>query len=189
MAGLCLGSLGPEVTARQRQLIQLGVLAGEAHGVFDVAMAQAVRDLQRRWLRKPDGLIGSVTAAALDRATAAAASEPVSAFRRLHLQGQKLAAEGQASDDHLPLLDQGLAASPLRLDPSGFAASLAAAAAMGAAVWGAGTVLQVDGVRGLPLLAPLVAGLTLLGGAVYVGLLRVLAPGDLRALAGAVRRG
>ena len=76
MAGLCLGSLGPEVTARQRQLIQLGVLAGEAHGVFDVAMAQAVRDLQRRWLRKPDGLIGSVTAAALDRATAAAASEP-----------------------------------------------------------------------------------------------------------------
>ena len=41
----------------------------------------------------------------------------------------------------------------------------------------------------LPLLAPLVAGLTVLGGAVYLGVLRLLAPGDLRALLGAVRRG
>ncbi|MEI8249830.1 MAG: peptidoglycan-binding domain-containing protein [Synechococcus sp. ELA057] len=128
MAGLRFGSQGPEVMARQVQLIRLGFLAGEADGVFDVATFQAVRNLQRCLLLQPDGLIGCRTATAMDSATASSDPSPLSQYRRLLLQGRELASRGEASDDRLPLLDQGLAASPLRLDPAGFASSLAAAA-------------------------------------------------------------
>lgn len=120
MAGLRFGSCGPEVAARQARLIRLGLLAAEPQGLFDAATAQAVRDGQRRLLLPPDGVIDGRTAAALDAATSSSDSGPISAWRRCWLQGQELASRGEASDDHLPLLDQGLAASPLGLDPTAF---------------------------------------------------------------------
>lgn len=51
-----------------------------------------------------------------------------SLYQRLLQRGQQLAARGEASEDHLPILDRGLAASPFRQEPPTYAARLAAGA-------------------------------------------------------------
>jgi Putative peptidoglycan binding domain len=125
MAHYRSGSSGAEVVSLQQQLIRLGFLARRADGHFDGATDLAVREFQRRSLLRADGWVGSRTASALRRALV---SDPVPCFshyRRLRLQAERLARLGEAGDERLPLLDQGLAASPLALDPSTFVALLA----------------------------------------------------------------
>jgi len=120
MAHCTSGSSGAEVLALQQQLIRLGVFARQADGHFDGATDLAVRDFQRRCLLWPDGRVGSRTASALREALAKDPPPCFSHFRRLQLQAERLVRVGEAGDERLPLLDQGLAASPLVLDPSRF---------------------------------------------------------------------
>lgn len=126
MASLSLGSSGSEVVALQNQLIALGFLAAAADGEFGPVTALAVRDVQRRLLLRPDGVVGPLTRAALAAAVVRQPPFPTSTFRALLLQARAEAAEGRASEAHLPILDRGLAASPWRSEPSRYAARLAA---------------------------------------------------------------
>ena len=123
MPVLVLGAQGVEVLALQQQLTSLGFLWGDADGVFGPATALALRDLQRRLLLRPDGIAGPRTLAAL----AAPLPLPSSAYGQLRREADALASRGLADDDHLPLLDRGLDASPFREEPPRFAARLAAA--------------------------------------------------------------
>jgi len=123
MQTLAPGSSGEAVRALQTRLIQLGFLAGSADGAFGPLTAQALRDLQRRLSLRPDGVAGPLTLAAL----AAPLPLPTSAYGPLRRQAEALAGQGRADDEHLPLLDRGLAASPLRSEPPRYAARLALA--------------------------------------------------------------
>lgn len=127
MAVLMQGSCGAQVTALQNGLIALGFLAGPADAAFGPATALALRDLQRRLLLKPDGLVGPRTQAALAAALAGQPPSPTSAYGPLRREAEELARQGLADDDHLPLLDRGLAASPFREEPPHAPARLAAA--------------------------------------------------------------
>lgn len=120
MSVLLQGSSGAEVVDLQTRLIDLGFLAGPADGLFGRATALALRDLQRRLLLRPDGIAGPRTQAAL----ACPWPLPASAYGPLRRQGDALARQGLADDDHLPLLDMGLEASPFRPEPPRFAARL-----------------------------------------------------------------
>lgn len=97
---------------RQAQLAKLGFLAGPIPATSDRETSLATRDFQRRARLRPDGIIGPRTSAALDAALARPGQGPTSPYRQLRQQGQDLQAQGLASDDHLPLLDRGLAGSP-----------------------------------------------------------------------------
>ncbi len=109
--------------ALQSRLIELGFLAGPADAAFGPATALALRDLQRRLLLKPDGVAGPRTLAALQGPLPL----PTSAYGPRLRQAAELAGQGLADDDHLPLLDRGLAGSPFRQEPPRYAARLAAA--------------------------------------------------------------
>lgn len=132
MLMLAQGSTGAAVQALQNQLISLGFLPGTADGDFGPITALAVRDLQRRLLLRPDGVVGPLTAAALRAALAATPAAPTSPYRQLRQRGEALAAQGQASDDKLPWLDRGLADSPFRDALPYYADRLARSPASGA---------------------------------------------------------
>lgn len=119
------GSRGTEVVALQQQLIALGFLSGSADGMFGPATAQAVRDVQRRLLLQPDGVVGPRTSAALAAALARQPPAPTSLFRQVHREAQALAASGEASLEKLPWLDRGLPASPFRDQPPRYPERLA----------------------------------------------------------------
>ncbi len=102
----------PFVLEQQRQLAELGFLAGPITANDDTETSLATRDFQRRARLKPDGSIGVRTRAALSAALARPGQAPRSFYRQLRQQGEELQAQGLASDDHLPLLDRGLAGSP-----------------------------------------------------------------------------
>lgn len=125
MANLSLGSSGSQVVALQNQLIRLGFLDGDADGELGPVTAQALRDVQRRLLLRPDGVVGPLTRAALAAAVARHPPFPTSAYRALVQQARAEAAAGRASEEHLPILDRGLAASPWRCEPPRYAARLA----------------------------------------------------------------
>lgn len=127
MPVLFQGSHGAEVVSLQNRLVSLGFLSGDADGAFGPHTAQAVRDLQRRLLLAPDGVVGPLTSSALAAAVARQPPSPSSAFRGLMQQAQALAARGEASEDHLPLLDRGLDDSPFRSEPPHYPARLATA--------------------------------------------------------------
>jgi peptidoglycan hydrolase-like protein with peptidoglycan-binding domain len=97
---------------QQRQLAELGFLAGPITAADNRDFSLATRDFQRRARLRPDGIIGVRTRAALSAALARPGPAPTSFYRQLRRQGEELQAQGLASDDHLPLLDQGLAGSP-----------------------------------------------------------------------------
>jgi len=73
---------------------------------------------------RPDGIIGPRTSAALDAALARPGLAPSSPYRQLRQQGQDLQAQGLASDDHLPILDRGLASSPFAASVPAYAHQL-----------------------------------------------------------------
>jgi hypothetical protein len=100
------------VLEQQRQLAELGFLAGPITANDDTETSLATRDFQRRARLQPDGSIGVRTKAALSAALARPGQAPTSFYRQLRRQGEELQAQGLASDDHLPLLDRGLAGSP-----------------------------------------------------------------------------
>jgi len=124
MAQCTTESSGAEVLTLQQQLIRLGFLARQADGHVDGATDLAVREFQRRVLLRPDGVVGSRTASALRAALASDPAPCFSHYRGLQLEGERLARVGEAGDERLPLLDQGLAASPLALDPATFSGLL-----------------------------------------------------------------
>ena len=124
MPTLAQGSSGAAVAALQARLIDLGFLSGPPDGVFGATTALALRDLQRRLLLLPDGVAGPRTQAALHGPLPL----PTSIHAAVLGEAEALASRGLADDDHLPLLDRGLAASPLRDEPVHYAARLAAAA-------------------------------------------------------------
>ena len=97
---------------RQGQLAALGFLAGPITAAGNTETFLATRDFQRRARLRPDGIIGPRTRAALDVALARPGQGPTSAYRQFRQQGEALQAQGLAHDDHLPLLDRGLAGSP-----------------------------------------------------------------------------
>jgi hypothetical protein len=97
---------------QQRQLAELGFLAGPITAADNREFSLATRDFQRRARLRPDGIIGVRTRAALSAALARPDQAPTSFYRQLRRQGEELQAQGLASDDHLPLLDRGLAGSP-----------------------------------------------------------------------------
>jgi hypothetical protein len=125
MVMLSQGAGGAAVVDLQNQLIQLGFLPGAADGSFGPGTAQAVRDLQRRLLLRPDGVVGPLTAAALAAAIAASPPAPTSPYRALRREGADQEAQGQASDDHLPWLDRGIGSSPFRSQLPRYAERLA----------------------------------------------------------------
>ena len=96
---------------QQRQLAELGFLAGPITVADNREFSLATRDFQRRARLRPDGIIGVRTRAALSAALARPGPAPTSFYRQLRRQGEELQAQGLASDDHLPLLDRGLAGS------------------------------------------------------------------------------
>ena len=96
----------------QAQLAELGFLAGPIEAGAARETSLATRDFQRRARLHPDGIIGPRTRAALDAALARPGQGPTSAYRQFRQQGEALQAQGLAHDDHLPLLDRGLAGSP-----------------------------------------------------------------------------
>lgn len=116
MSGLSNGSSGAAVLALQNQLISLGFLAGSADGDFGPVTELAVRDAQRRLLLLPDGVVGSLTSAALAAAMARQPPSPTSVYRGLVRQARDLAAQGLASQAKLPILDKGVNSSPFRND-------------------------------------------------------------------------
>ncbi|MFM7312580.1 MAG: peptidoglycan-binding domain-containing protein [Cyanobium sp.] len=125
MAVLCQGSTGAAVVALQQQLLLLGCLAGDVDGAFGPATDQAVRDIQRRLLLKPDGVVGPLTQASLASAVARQPPAPVSVFRHLYRQALADAARGLCSQARLPYLDRGLAGSPFLSAVPGYADRLA----------------------------------------------------------------
>lgn len=126
MTLLSLGSSGPAVVSLQNQLITLGFLAGDADGDFGPATDLAVRDVQRRLLLLPDGVVGPRSQAALAEALSRQPPSPTSVYRRLARQAQADAAQGRASLSKLPILDRGIASSPLRAGIPSYADRLAA---------------------------------------------------------------
>jgi hypothetical protein len=112
MATSALPPSAPLRLEQQRQLAELGFLAGPITAADDREFSLATRDFQRRARLKPDGSIGVRTRAALSAALARPGQAPTSFYRRLRRQGEELQAQGLASDDRLPLLDRGLAGSP-----------------------------------------------------------------------------
>ncbi len=113
--------VGPE---RQAQLAKLGFLAGPIPAGSDRETSLATRDFQRRARLRPDGIIGPRTRAALDAALARPGLTPSSPYRQFRQQGEDLQAQGLASDDHLPLLDRGLAGSPFATSVPAYAHQL-----------------------------------------------------------------
>ena len=112
---MATSALPPSASLRfeqQRQLAELGFLAGPITAADDTEFSLATRDFQRRARLKPDGSIGVRTRAALSAALARPGQAPTSSYRQLRQQGEELQAQGLASDDRLPLLDRGLAGSP-----------------------------------------------------------------------------
>jgi peptidoglycan hydrolase-like protein with peptidoglycan-binding domain len=97
---------------QQSQLAELGFLAGPITAADNTEFSLATRDFQRRARLRPDGIIGVRTRAALNAALVRPGQSPTSFYRQLRQQGEELQAQGLASDDHLPLLDRGLAGSP-----------------------------------------------------------------------------
>lgn len=112
MATSALPPSAPLRLEQQRQLAELGFLAGPITAADDTEFSLATRDFQRRARLKPDGSIGVRTRAALSAALARPGQAPTSSYRQLRQQGEELQAQGLASDDRLPLLDRGLAGSP-----------------------------------------------------------------------------
>ena len=112
MATSALPPSAPLRLEQQRQLAELGFLAGPITAADDTEFSLATRDFQRRARLKPDGSIGVRTRAALSAALARPGQAPTSSYRQLRQQGEELQAQGLANDDHLPLLDRGLAGSP-----------------------------------------------------------------------------
>jgi hypothetical protein len=114
------GNRGAAVETVQRQLRDLGFLFGLADGDFGPLTALAVNDFQRRSLLLPDAVVGPRTALALSQALARTPPSPSSPYRRLLDQ----ATAAQVNDDHLPGLDRGIEASPLRQELERYDASL-----------------------------------------------------------------
>jgi len=112
MATSALPPSAPLRLEQQRQLAELGFLAGPITAADNNEFSLATRDFQRRARLRPDGIIGERTRAALSAALARPGQAPTSFYRRLRRQGEELQAQGLASDDRLPLLDRGLAGSP-----------------------------------------------------------------------------
>ena len=109
---------------QQRQLAELGFLAGPITAADNRDFSLATRDFQRRARLRPDGIIGVRTRAALSAALARLGPAPTSFYRQLRRQGEELQAQGLASDDHLPLLDRGLAGSPFEASVPAYARHL-----------------------------------------------------------------
>jgi hypothetical protein len=109
---------------QQRQLAELGFLAGPITAADNRDFSLATRDFQRRARLKPDGSIGVRTRAALSAALARPGQAPTSSYRQLRQQGEELQAQGLANDDHLPLLDRGLAGSPFEASVPAYARHL-----------------------------------------------------------------
>ncbi len=109
---------------QQRQLAELGFLAGPITAAENRDFSLATRDFQRRARLRPDGIIGVRTRAALSAALARPGPAPTSFYRQLRRQGEELQAQGLASDDHLPLLDRGLAGSPFEASVPAYARHL-----------------------------------------------------------------
>ena len=109
---------------QQRQLAELGFLAGPITAADNRDFSLATRDFQRRARLRPDGIIGVRTRAALSAALARPGPAPTSFYRQLRRQGEELQAQGLASDDHLPLLDRGLAGSPFEASVPAYARHL-----------------------------------------------------------------
>ena len=109
---------------QQRQLAELGFLAGPITAADNTEFSLATRDFQRRARLRPDGIIGVRTRAALSAALARPGPAPTSFYRRLRRQGEELQAQSLASDDHLPLLDRGLAGSPFEASVPAYARHL-----------------------------------------------------------------
>jgi hypothetical protein len=114
----------PLVLEQQRQLAELGFLAGPITAAANTEFSLATRDFQRRARLRPDGIIGVRTRAALSAALARPGPAPTSFYRQLRRQGEELQAQGLASDDHLPLLDRGLAGSPFEASVPAYARQL-----------------------------------------------------------------
>jgi hypothetical protein len=106
-----LSQSAPLQLEQQSQLAELGFLAGPITAADNREFSLATRDFQRRARLRPDGIIGVRTRAALSAALARPGPAPTSFYRQLRRQGEELQAQGLASDDHLPLLDRGLAGS------------------------------------------------------------------------------
>ena len=109
---------------QQRQLAELGFLAGPITAADNREFSLATRDFQRRARLRPDGIIGVRTRAALSAALARPGPAHTSFYRQLRRQGEELQAQGLASDDHLPLLDRGLAGSPFEASVPAYARHL-----------------------------------------------------------------
>ena len=112
------------VLEQQSQLAELGFLAGSITAADNREFSLATRDFQRRARLRPDGIIGVRTRAALSAALARPGPAPTSFYRRLRRQGEELQAQSLASDDHLPLLDRGLAGSPFEASVPAYARHL-----------------------------------------------------------------
>ena len=112
------------VLEQQSQLAELGFLAGSITAADNREFSLATRDFQRRARLRPDGIIGVRTRAALSAALARPGPAPTSFYRQLRRQGEELQAQGLASDDHLPLLDRGLAGSPFEASVPAYARHL-----------------------------------------------------------------
>lgn len=128
MADLMQGAQGAAVQALQSQLIALGFLGGSADADFGPRTAQAVRDLQRRLLLRPDGVVGPATRAALAAALSGLSPFPTSVLRQLEQQVQLEADRVRKCGDPFPFLDRGIEASPFRDELPRYADRLAAAA-------------------------------------------------------------
>lgn len=76
---LILGDMGPEVSAVQRRLIDLGYYDGGVDGVYGQQTESAVLAFQRSTGLNPDGIVGSDTRVALDQATPNASPTPAPA--------------------------------------------------------------------------------------------------------------
>jgi peptidoglycan hydrolase-like protein with peptidoglycan-binding domain len=124
MATSALPPSAPLRLEQQRQLAELGFLAGPITAADAREFSLATRDFQRRARLKPDGSIGVRTRAALSAALARPGQAPTSSYRQLRQQAEELQAQGLANDDHLPLLDRGLAGSPFEASVPAYARHL-----------------------------------------------------------------
>jgi peptidoglycan hydrolase-like protein with peptidoglycan-binding domain len=124
MATSALPPSAPLRLEQQRQLAELGFLAGPITAADNREFSLATRDFQRRARLRPDGIIGVRTRAAISAALARPGPAPTSFYRQLRRQGEELQAQGLANDDHLPLLDRGLAGSPFEASVPAYARHL-----------------------------------------------------------------